>query len=380
MRILVLGAGRMGAAIVYDLLRSPGIEQVGVADSNPAALARLARRSSKRLKIHRLDATHQRAVERLLQPYQAAASALPYEQNLALTHAALRAGVHLCDLGGSDRVRTAQRRLDSAARRRGVAIVPDCGLAPCLTSVLVAHGARAFARLTHIHVRTGGLPQRPRPPLNYSLYFSPEGLINEYAEPVQVIQRGRRRWVEPLTGLERIRFRGLPPLEAFYTSGGTSTLPETFAGVQELDEKTIRYRGHAEKIQALAALGFFSSQSVEIAGQAIVPRRVLAHQLVAKLDTNDPDVVLIRVTLAGRTWRGRQRRLIYEARDFYDRRSRLTAMMRTTAFPASVAAQWLAQGRIPPGVHPPEVVLPPQEFLREMRRRGIRIHRRWAYA
>lgn len=377
MRILVLGAGRMGAAIVYDLLRSPGVTQVGVADSNRAALTRLARRF-RRVLVHQLDASDERAAARLLRRYQAAASALPYWQNLGLTRAALRARVPFCDLGGSHAVRAAQQRLDRAARRRGVAVVPDCGLAPGLTSVLVAHGARAFARLKRIHIRVGGLPQRPRPPLDYALYFSPEGLINEYAEPVEIVTRGRRRRVPPLTDLERIRFSGLPTLEAFTTSGGSSTLPRTFPGVRELDEKTIRYRGHCAKIRALASLGFFSSQPVRVDGQWVKPRQVLAHLLEAALPANAPDVVLVRVTLAGRTRRGRRRRLVYELRDFYDRRSGLTAMMRTTAFPASIVAQWLAQGRVSPGVQSPETGLPPDDFLRELRRRGLHLRRRWA--
>ncbi len=42
---LVLGAGRIGAAIVYDLLRSRGVAQVGVADKDRNALVRVARQS-----------------------------------------------------------------------------------------------------------------------------------------------------------------------------------------------------------------------------------------------------------------------------------------------------------------------------------------------
>lgn len=378
MHILVLGAGRMGVAIAYDLLHSPSVKRVGVADNNPTALARLAKQfRHQRLIVHRLEASDERALARLLSHYQAAASALPYDQNLVLTRAAIRAGVPFCDLGGSHHVRASQQGFDSRARRRGVAILPDCGLAPGLTSVLVADGAQAFRRLERVHIRVGGLPQHPQPPLNYALYFSPQGLINEYAEPVEIVSRGRLRRVQPLTGLETIRFRGLPVLEAFYTSGGSSTLPQTLRGVQELDEKTIRYPGHAEKIQTLAALGFFSSRPREIAGQRVRPRRFLEHLLAETLPANEPDIVLVRVTLVGRTHRGRKRRLSYELRDFYHRGSGLTAMMRTTAFPASIAAQWLARGLVPPGVHSPESVLPPKPFLRALRQRGIRVHRRW---
>jgi len=377
MRILVLGAGRMGVAIVHDLLRCGA--RVGVADSRSEALRQFARRFGRaRLALHRLDAADERATARLLANYNAAASALPYWQNLPLARAAIRARVGFCDLGGSHAIRKAQQRLDRRARRAGVAIIPDCGLAPGLSSVLVAHGARAFARLDSIRMYVGGLPQRPKPPLNYSLYFSPDGLINEYCEPVEVVRGGKRRILEPLAELEAFRFAGMPPLEAFTTSGGSSTLPRTFRGVRELEEKTIRYRGHCKRVRVLAALGLFSSEPVRVGGRTVRPRDVLGELLVKTLPANDPDIVLVRVVLAGRTQRGRRRKLIYEARDRYDRHARLTAMMRTTAYSASVAAQWLAQGRIRPGVHSPEAALPPEEFLQEMRRRGIRVRRRWA--
>ncbi|MFQ5778503.1 MAG: saccharopine dehydrogenase family protein [Terriglobia bacterium] len=379
MRILVLGAGRMGGAIVYDLLRSPAVRAVGVADKSRAALARLARRfRSRRLRLHPLDATDEKATIHLLRRYQAAASALPYWQNVPLTRAAIRAGVPLCDLGGSHAARAAQQRFHAATHRRGITILPDCGLAPGIASVLAAHGAGAFERLRDIQIRVGGLPRRPQPPLGYALYFSPEGLINEYTEPVEIVMQGRRRRVAPLTGLEPIRFRGLPPLEAFYTSGGSSTLPHYFRGVRTLEEKTIRYRGHCQEIRVLKALGLFSSRPCSFDGRPVRPRELLASLLEETLPREEPDVVLLRVALTGRTHRGARRKLIYELCDFYHRRSGLTAMMRTTAFPASIAVQWLAQGILPPGVHSPETGLPPAAFLKELGRRGIRIERRWA--
>lgn len=289
MQILVLGAGRMGGAIVYDLLRSPAVRAVGVADKSRAALTRLARHfASHRLRLHPLDATDERATTHLLRRYQAAASALPYWQNVSLTRAAIRAGVPLCDLGGSHAVRAAQQRFHAAVRRRGITILPDCGLAPGIASVLVAHGAEVFERLGKIQIRVGGLPRRPQPPLGYALYFSPEGLINEYAAPVEIVTRGRRRQVAPLTGLEAIHFRGLPPLEAFYTSGGSSTLPRSFRSVPTLEEKTIRYQGHCEKIRVLQAMGFFSSRSCSVDDRPVRPRELLARLLEERRRARSP--------------------------------------------------------------------------------------------
>ncbi len=378
MKILVLGAGRMGSVVAYDLLRSPGVRGVVLADARREALRAVQQRlRNARLRVQRLEAEDSRGVLAALRAADAAVCALPYRYNEALTRIAIEAGTHLCDLGGSHELVARQQRLDPAARRCGVTILPDCGLAPGLTSVIVAHGVRLFRRVARVAIYTGGLPQQPRPPLNYQLFFSPEGLINEYAEPVRVLRAGRLVEVEPLSEVEEIHFRGFGPLEAFNTSGGSSTLVETYRGrVRDLTEKTIRYPGHCAQLQALRALGFFSSAPIKLNGQRIVPRRVLETLLERTIGNEVPDVLFLRVVLWGQTQRGR-RCVVYELIDRYDWRHKMTAMMRTTAFPASIAAQWLAQGKLPAGVQRPEVALPAEAFLQELAWRGLRVRRRW---
>src|SRR5258708_3782969 len=75
-----------------------------------------------------------------------------------------------------------QLALDAEAKAAGINIIPDCGLAPGMVSILAMHGAKQFDQVSEIHIRVGGLPQNPKPPLNYQLVFSVEGLINEYIE------------------------------------------------------------------------------------------------------------------------------------------------------------------------------------------------------
>ena len=126
-----------------------------------------------------------------------------------------------------------------------------------MVSVLAAHGAARFSGLDELHIRVGGLPQTPRPPLDYQIVFSVEGLINEYVERARVIRGGRIVEVESMTEVESLDFPApFGAMEAFQTSGGTSTLPETFSGrVRELDYKTIRYPGHCERFRLLTDLG-----------------------------------------------------------------------------------------------------------------------------
>src|SRR5688572_23441264 len=119
-------------------------------------------------------------------------------------------------------------------------------------------------------------------------------------------------------------------MEAFQTSGGTSTLPDTFLGrVKELDYKTIRYPGHCEKFKTMIDLGLCSSDVVAVDGVTVAPRRLLGELLVQNLPHDEPDVVLVRVEFAGGG-----KRLTYDIIDRHDPKTGLSAMMRTTAFPA----------------------------------------------
>ena len=64
--------------------------------------------------------------------------------------------------------------------------------------------------------------------------------------------------VPSLSEIETIHFDKYGELEAFHTSGGTSTLTKSFPNVETLEYKTIRYKGHAEKFQLLVDLGLLS--------------------------------------------------------------------------------------------------------------------------
>jgi lysine 6-dehydrogenase len=332
---------------------------------------------SDKLRAEQVDvANHGRVVE-LMRGHDAAISCVVYSYNLNLARAAIEARVNFCDLGGNNLVVDAELALDDEARRAGINIIPDCGLAPGMVSVLVAHGAERFDHLEEIHIRVGGLPLSPRPPLDYQIVFSVEGLINEYIERARVIRLGRIIEIDSMTEVERLSFPApFEELEAFQTSGGTSTLPETFLGrVSELDYKTIRYPGHCEKFKLLVDLGLCSSEAIEVDGARVAPRRVLGEMLLRKLPADEPDVVLILVEFRGTLKGGNERETLrYYIIDRFDERTGLSAMQRTTSFPASIIAQMMARGEITEkGAVPQERCVPPESFVKELARRNIEI-------
>jgi lysine 6-dehydrogenase len=297
-----------------------------------------------------------------------------YWYNEHLSRAAIEVNANFCDLGGNNYVVDKQLALDAEARAAGINIIPDCGLAPGMVSVLAMHGAARFDQLDEIHIRVGGLPQDPQPPLDYQLVFSVEGLINEYIETARCIRDGKLSEIESMTELESLSFNGFPPLEAFQTSGGTSTLPDSFLGkIKELDYKTIRYAGHCDKFKAMIDLGLCSSEAIVHEERKITPRRVFADLLEIHLPADGPDYVLVRLEFVG-TKDGKAKRLRYDIVDKQDEKTGLSAMMRTTAFPASIIAQMMAKGEVlMRGATPQEKAIEPETFVAELARRDINI-------
>jgi lysine 6-dehydrogenase len=376
MKILVLGAGRMGYGAAFDLAHnSPDVTSVTVADFHLDKAEDVAAKvGTDRITAHQIDTADNAATVELMRGHDSAISCVNYWYNEALSRAAIETGTNFCDLGGNNYVVDEQLAMDTATKAAGINIIPDCGLAPGMVSILAMHGAAKFDSVDEIHIRVGGLPQNPQPPLNYQLVFSVEGLINEYIEVARVIRSGVVQEVPSMTEIESLEFAGFPPLEAFQTSGGTSTLPDTFLGkIKELDYKTIRYAGHCDKFKTMIDLGLCSSDEIIADFVKTTPRKVFGELLQKNLPADGPDYVLVRLEFVGQR-NGTTSRLRYDSVDKQDEQTGLSAMMRTTAFPASIIAQMMARGDVlSRGATPQEKAIDPDTFVAELERRSIAV-------
>ena len=364
----------MGFGAAFDLVHnSPDVTSVLVADSEPDKAQNVAAAvGTSRIDARQIDASNYDDVVALMRGCDSAISCVNYWYNESLSRAAIETGTNFCDLGGNNYVVDSQLALDREAKAAGINIIPDCGLAPGMVSILAMHGAANFDEIEEIHIRVGGLPQDPQPPLNYQLVFSVEGLINEYVEVARVIRDGKITEVESMTEIEDLAFDGFPPLEAFQTSGGTSTLPDTFLRrIRELDYKTIRYAGHCEKFKTMIDLGLCSSDEIVVDHAKVTLRKVFGDLLQKHLPADGPDCVLVRLDFAGKK-DGETKRLRYDVVDKQDETTGLSAMMRTTAFPASIIAQMMARGDVlQRGATPQEKAIDPEKFVSELERRSI---------
>lgn len=392
MRFLVIGAGMQARAVAYDLVRQKDVAEVRITDIDPERLQALKRAlRSKKVRTLVADGADRQRMTELMEPCEVAVSCVPYFFNLGLARAAIAARTHFCDLGGNNDVVHAELGLSAQAKKAGVTVVPDCGLAPGMVSILAADGFSRLAQTDAIHIRVGGLPRKPKPPLNYALVFSANGLINEYVEPCLALRNGKLAWRESLADVEELTFpKPFGKLEAFNTSGGSSTLPYTYRGrVKALDYKTIRYPGHCAKFRLLFDLGLTDLEPTVVDGNRVVPRHLLVQRLEAVLPWEKDDVVLMRVEVEGKGSRNRgfkdssggrregtdgEMTVRYELVDYADRRSGLTAMMRTTGFSAAIVALMLGRGQVVcTGAVTGENCVPSAAYIRELRQRGLRL-------
>jgi lysine 6-dehydrogenase len=378
MNYLILGAGQMAQAAVHDLLQQKQTQQITVADHSEEALRQIiSANNDARLLIKKASVEKQNEIVPLMKIAAGVLSAVPYTYNVHLSRWAIDNGCHFVDLGGNNDIVEQQFSLSEKAKKEKVRIIPDCGLAPGMVSVIAAKIVEEMDSVEQLNIRVGGLPVEPKTPLNYMLVFSVQGLINEYIEPAVILKQGQRKQVSSMTGLEKLFFP--PPfgeLEAFYTSGGTSTLPLTYEGkIHILDYKTIRYPGHCVLMKSMLDLNFADERRIRFQGHETSPRELFETLLQSALDFKGEDLVLVRVMAEGLI-NGIKKSIRYQAIEYGDRKNNLTAMMRTTAFPATIILQMLVQGKIKAyGVLRQEQVVPANLFLEELAKREINLQR-----
>ena len=378
MRFLVIGAGKQGSACALDLLEQPGVKSVLLADKKLDHVPEFLdpHRGKGRLELLTLDVADQAAVRAAMQRCDAVLSAAPYYYNLDLATLAVESGRHYADLGGNTDIVKRQKKLDAAAKVKGVSVIPDCGVAPGMVNILAGEGIRRLETTDAVRIYVGGLPQRPEPPLNYMVVYSLEGVLDYYTTPSWVLRDGRLHQVEALSELEDIEFpRPWGTLEAFHTGGGISLMPFEYEGrIRTMEYKTLRYPGHVAIMRSIRELGLLSLEPVDVNGTKVVPRQAFIASVGPKLTKpHGPDLIALRVDVRGAR-AGTPAGFRWQMIDLYDERKGVTSMMRTTGYSLSVTGLMQLSGDIArTGAFVPDEGVPAKPYIAELARRGILI-------
>ena len=372
MKAAVLGSGLMGSVMGWDLARSDDVDEVVVADIDRERLAALKKKSpGRKLSVEEVDIRDRKKAAAFLKRFDVAASALPHGVVHLSDLAAVEAGAKMVNIAFEDE----QMELDPAAKKSGALLIPGCGVAPGLGGILLAHALEELGGGDEGHILVGGLPQKPEPPFDYRLVFSIVGLLREYIEDARVVRDGKLMKVRPFSTVESYDFP--PPvgrLEGFCTDG-LASLVYTMKGMKTLDEITLRWPGHAEKMGLLEASGYFSREKVKAGGAEVSPVELTYAVLGRKLAEGDPrDMTVMRVIA-----KGRGGKIVYDMVDRYDEKNQVSSMGKTTAYTGSIVAQMLGRGDISGrGVVPPESAVGGKAvdaLISELGRRGVQIGR-----
>jgi saccharopine dehydrogenase-like NADP-dependent oxidoreductase len=156
------------------------------------------------------------------------------------------------------------------------------------------------------------------------------------------VLNGKLTQVPATSGVEELTFPGVGRLEGFYSDGLRSLL-KTVKVTGDMWEKSLRYPGHAEKINLLENLGFFEKKTVQVEGAEVSPRALTEKLLEMKLKkSGTPDIVAMFIDVIGLK-NAKRIQLQYRMLERFDKRRKVTAMARTTAYSTSVVAQLVAK-------------------------------------
>ncbi len=380
-RYVVIGAGRQGVAAAYDLARHGEAEQITLLDRN-AAIARAGAERLNGLLGRQVadaavgDASQPQTLAPLLDKADGLLSAASYRFNLGLARVAIGTKTHMVDLGGHTGIVRDELALDREAKNAGIALVPDCGMGPGMNVTLALVAMDLLDEAEEVRIYDGGLPEDPKPPWNYALFFSAEGLVNEYEGEAYFLRGGGVTPIPALSELEELEIPPLGGLEAFVTSGGLSTMPWTYAGkLRLLENKTLRYPGHAHLLHGLRALGLLGREAIQVGNNLVAPRDVLISLFNRALtDPEARDVCVIHVRARGKVG-GRPAEARVGLLDRYDPETGFRAMEKLTGWHAALVLSLAVRGEIPPGATPIERALSGDRFLSAAPARGWAIER-----
>lgn len=373
----ILGSGMQGTAAAYDLARFGDAARILMGDRDLAVASRNADRVNGLVgqaicEPQQVDALDEQSLSRFLEPVDVVLSCVPYWMHPRIAPVAIHTATSMVDMGGDTEVTLKTLALDDAAKAAKVSVVPDTGLAPGLVNSLATHLMSQFDEVLDVRLYCGGLPQHPKPPFYYKLVFNIEGLVAEYTDPAFAVRDYKIARPEPLTDVEEIEWEGLGKMEAFVTSGGTSTAPMTFEGkVRTYEYKTIRFPGHCERMRIFADFGFWDMEPIEVDGCKVRPREVF-HKLMADRlrDDEDQDQVLVRAVVTGKK-DGQEAEKRIQIHDFQDPETGFSAMERMTGFPTSIIAIEIAKGNVEAGCIRYELAVPGTTVVEELKKRGV---------
>ncbi len=384
MRVMVVGVGLQGKAVVHDLERSALVDEILAADTDVASVSEHMRRQGyRKVRVERLDAADLEALRTHLRDFspEVLVCMVPPHLGFGLARTAVECGVHFVSSSYTGELDT----LDSDAEAAGVTVLPEMGMDPGIDLILCRMAVDALDQVEGLHSYGGGLPEpacADDNPFRYKISWTFDGVLKAYKRPARFLKDGEEirvasgRIFRPEYG-HTVEVPGLGVLEA-YPNGDAVSYIERFQlgpGLKFMGRFALRWPGHNALWNALSELGFLEDDPVDVGGCSVSPREFLARHLTPRLSfsENERDVVVLLARAWGRK-DGRPLEVSHWLIDYRDLDTGLFAMNRTVGYTASIGAQLILDGTITKrGVLSPARDVPPERVLKELEERGMQL-------
>ena len=336
LRIVVLGGGRVGSAIVRDLAAEDDFSVFGV-DLDPVRVERMTEFGADGLVA---DLSELSNVSKAVADADLVVGAVPGFMGYRTVERVLQEGKPIVDISFFPEDAFG---LNLLAQEAGVCCLVDCGIAPGLSNLILGRMEEHLDETASFHCLVGGLPVERTWPWEYKAPFSPGDVIQEYVRPARLRRDGVEITMPALSEVELVNFPGLGSLEAFNTDGLRSLLRT--CKTPDMVEKTMRYPGHAVRMRILRETGFFSTEEIQAASGLVRPRDVTEALLFSawQFEEGEPDLTVMRIVVEGKQ-NGKSLRHIYNLLDYYNPDTETSSMARTTGYTCTAMVNLIARG------------------------------------
>ncbi len=150
-RVLLVGVGAVGGRAARQLVETPGVDELLLADARPKRASQVAE-----LMGERASSIEWQPGTPLPDGVDAVACAVPSGDDVTIVRDALEAGVPCVSATDDTAAIQTLLELDDAARETGVPVVIGAGLAPGLSDVLVRHAADGLDKVDDVNVARWG--------------------------------------------------------------------------------------------------------------------------------------------------------------------------------------------------------------------------------
>jgi len=335
-KVLVLGGGRIGAAIAKNLSVD---HQVTLADLSTDHLAHLQSHCA----LVAANACDDAVLAELVAPFDVVVGALPSLLGYDRLQQLIKLNKNIVDISFFAEDALA---LNELAQQQGVTALVDFGLAPGISNLYAGHFVDQYDQVDSFACKVGGVPVERLKPFEYKATFAPLDVIEEYTRPARMRRDSQDIVLPAMSEIETLYFKGVGHMEAFNTDGLRSLLQTV--NIPTMAEKTVRYNGHATLIQQLIDAGFFKPEHRNATA------KVLLEQW--QFEENEPDLTVMEISATG-TKDGQPVSETLQLIDHYDHENNVSSMARTTGYTCAAGVRlMLSNDDLPHGVLPPEIL------------------------